>query len=111
MRMDDAGLSVIDKLKRLGQYEAVKLVRCDRIGCGQVGDDRRMWVGRVDVEYVTPLDTNPIAISVGAVFNFEHMPTDILALPFEKLLDVIAIDRRASVISPFTAERSRSTDC
>src|SRR5262245_7154076 len=99
MGVQEGRADLVDDVKCLGQYEAIKLVRWNPVGCGKVGDDRRMWVCSVDIEHITALDADTIAVGVAAVLDFKHTAGNILSMLLQKTLDVVAIDRRAAVIA------------
>ena len=110
MGMNDGGTHVVDELKRLGQHEAIKLVRRDPICRGQITDDRRAPVCSVDVEHITPVDVRAESISVDAIFDFERTAADVPPVLLEEAFDVIAINRRAAVIAMTFAQGRGSAD-
>src|SRR5438093_10346115 len=104
MSMSDRSLQVIDVLKRLREDEAVEAARRHGIGGGEIADDCRVRVARIDVEDVAALNGGSETFGVVAVHHFEDTAANRGTLGGEELLDVVTVDRRAAVASVMVAE-------
>jgi hypothetical protein len=101
----DGCLQVVDVLQRLREDEAVEAAARQGIGGGEIGDDSCVRVARFDVEDIAAVDGDSETDGVIAVQHFEDAAADRLSLGGEKLLDVVAVDRRAAVVSVVVAQR------
>jgi hypothetical protein len=100
----DGRLQVVDVLEGLREDEAVEAACRHGIGGGEIADDGRVRVTRIDVEDVAAVNGGSETHGVVAVHHFEDTATNRGALGGEELLDEVAIDRRAAVASVVVAE-------
>jgi hypothetical protein len=103
-------LEVVDVLERLGEDEAVEGVARNVVGRREIGDDRRRGIRGVDVQHVAALDADAEALGVPVVQHLEHPTADRTPLRGEKPVDVVAVDRSATIAAPVVAERRRSAN-
>jgi hypothetical protein len=68
---------IIDELECLGKNETIKRISWNDIRCGQVSNDRRLPVVRVDIQYIPLLNVSAVPIRVATIFNFEHAAMDV----------------------------------
>ena len=104
MRVRDGSFQVVDVLERLREDEAVEAARRQRIAGGEIADDGRVGVARIDVEDVAAVNGGSETHRVVGVHHFEDTATNRGTLGGEELLDVVTIDRRAAVASVVVAE-------
>jgi hypothetical protein len=100
----DGCFQVVDVLERLREDEAVEAARRHRIGGGEIADDGRVRVTRIDVEDVAAVDGGSETYGVVAVHHLEDTAANRGALGGEELLDVVTVDRRAAVAPVVVAE-------
>src|SRR5215204_3243433 len=100
-------LKLEDVLEGLGEDEAVEELAWNVVGCGQVGDESRRLVRRVDIEHVAPLHGDTEALGVVGVQQLEYPSVDGLPLGLEKRLDVVAVNGGSALAAPMVAERRR----
>jgi predicted glycoside hydrolase/deacetylase ChbG (UPF0249 family) len=96
-----------DVLECLRQDEAVEELARNVIGGGEVGDESRRLVRRVEIEHVAPLDGDTEALRVVRVQHLEYPSADGVPLGLEERLYVVAVDRRSALAAPMVAERRR----
>lgn len=87
------------------ENETVEAAGCDGVGSRQVGDKRGARVGRIDVNYVKPIDDGAEAARILASADLEHSSANIRRPLRKKLVNVVAIDRRTAIGSPARAQR------
>src|SRR5215469_1786943 len=80
MAMLDGRLQVVDVLKRLGQDEAVEMVRRNCICRLQVSHDRRLRVGRINVQHLRPLHVAPVVVCIVSILYFQNVSSDLLSM-------------------------------
>ena len=104
MKGFNGGRQVVYELKCLCDDKAVKAVRGNVVGGGQIAHDRCFGMAGVDVENVTPGHSSSAeATGIAPVSYLQHSPLDQFGVRREEALDVIPIDRLPTVISEFTA--------
>jgi hypothetical protein len=107
----DGCLQVVDVLERLREDEAVEAARGHRIGGGEITDDCRVRVARIDVEDVATVNCGSETHGVLAVHHFEDATANCGTLGSEELLDVVAVYGGAAVTPVVVAEGFGPADC
>src|SRR5581483_10406959 len=102
---------IVNKLERLSQYEAVECIGGKRIVCRKVANDCRSRIMSIDIQHLTPLDPYSEAVGVIVVFNLKDTAMNIAAMLIQKVLDVIAINRRPSIKAPPVTYRVGCPNC
>jgi hypothetical protein len=98
--MSDGGADVEDKWQHLGEDDAVEDGGGDAIAGGEVADDGGAAPTGRGVENVGANDAGfAEAVGVSGVADFERAAADVVAMPLEEGFDVIAVDRRATVVA------------
>src|SRR5262245_12312991 len=101
----------VNQLQRLREDDADEHAGRDVTSVRQVGDDRRVWVIRVDMEDVVGGDLFAAeSFGINLLADLEHMPTHVLRLALEKVLDVIAIDGPAPGFAKDLADWTHPTE-
>ena len=83
-------------------------IRRNRVSLGEVGHNRRPWVARIDIQDVALRHAGAKTPGVAIIPDFEHATADIPPVRPNKVLDVIAIDRPATIIAPEPAQWGRA---
>ena len=100
---------VLEQVERLDQQDAVVGLRRQRARNAQVGDDRRVRVGGVQVHDVAGADAaGPEPARVARVTDLEYVAADRSGGLVQEALDVEAVDRPAAVEAVARAERPRA---
>jgi hypothetical protein len=108
MRLHHRRAHVVDELQRLGEDEAVERPLGDARTDREVGHDRRLGVGRVEVEHVRLGHRGAEAPGVLGALHLQRTAANVGRVCREKSLDVVAVDRRTPVEPPLGAERTHA---
>jgi hypothetical protein len=111
VRVAHRGADVEDELERLSQDEAVERVRWDAVRDCEIGHYRGGRIRWIDIENVVAVYRCAEAFGVVGVQDLENTPVYSVPLLSEKTLDVVPVDRRATVTPPHVAEWSRAANC
>ena len=108
MNVRDRRRHVENQVQSLSQDDAVEVGGWKRSGIGEVADDRRARVARVQIQYVLSSNTiTPEPAGIMIFLHFEHMAFHVRRMPLEESFNVIAVDRCAAIFTPDVAERFR----
>src|SRR5262249_46905758 len=106
LQRGDCCTEVVNVVESLSQDDAIELVRADMPGAGEIGNNRRAGVVRMDVEDVAAVYAVAAELaSVSVVADLEHVAMDAVGIGGKESLDVIAIDRETSVAAKLPADR------
>jgi hypothetical protein len=72
-----SGAHVVDELQRLREDEAVERLIGNLVGDGEIGEDRRVRICRINVEDVFLAQVTLEPIGVRAVHDFEQAAADV----------------------------------
>src|SRR6185503_20038569 len=90
-------------MQGLSQDDAVELVRGKMIRLGEVCYDGGQRIPLDNVQHLASFGSRAaVAQSVGVIAYFENASLNVGRMLIQELLDVIPINRRATVISPLT---------
>ena len=98
--MDYSRAYVINEQECLSQNKAIKEMRWDCFGRCKIRYDGRLWITRINIKHIAPRNGSAIAIAIRTVFDFKHVPSNVLPMFFKKTLDVVTINWRATIESP-----------
>ena len=109
--LGDSSADVVDHLQRLRADDAVETVRGNSVGAREVGDDRRVRIGRHNVEDIAACHAIPAKRPrIPRVAELEHTSTDIGRMSGKKALDVVPVDRRSAIESETPAHRFKPAE-
>ena len=102
--MGQHGFYVINNMYGLCEDETIEAVGRNAVGPAEVCYDGCRFVCRVDVEDFADLYTVVTKIGcIAGIMDLKHTPVNIRAIPVEKAVDAIAVDRGPSFAPPTVA--------